>query len=668
MDVTIPATVGAAYIEVYKGADATAAIQSVGATTGNNQSPTCPSLTTTAANQIAICSSAIRANVTYPSPVNSFAIRNTAQNTIELAQYDRVMATAGATGVTTFTNLAGSNSRWTGHTLALMPDSNNPVHGTIALTGVSPSGVAYTNGTTIYFRGSTAGQFQIQDPATDTMSAVESVNYPLTSAPWTHANETVTTATTYSSSAYSYTAGAAAPSAAQRTLTATDGYGNTSTLVVPFVSDTTAPAGGALTVNGTGATGGGTTSLTTGTSVTIGTRTDYTETQSGTAAGLASSTLTREDGTLSANSCSGYGAPATITGNPNQTGLTTGCYRFTLTGTDNVGNAVSLTTTVKVDTSAPSVSSVTVGSLSNTTDSAANGSTFYYRPAGSGGTFAVSTAASDGESGLGNATYPALAGGFTPASSAGVAPPSPYSRTYTWPASTGTDSGSKTISVANNAGGSTNGSFSIVSDSTAPAGGALTVNSAAASGGGSTSYDTDGSFTIGTRTDYAETQSGTAAGLLTSTLTRENGTLSGNGCSAYGAPTTLVGAPAQGPFATGCYRYTLTGTDNVGNVVAISTVVKVDTSGPSVASVTVGSVSNANDSYASGSNFYYRPAGSGGTFDVATAASDGDSGLGNATYPALAGGFTPRARPGSRHPPRTRAPTRGRRRPAPTAG
>ena len=214
VNVTIPANVAAAYIEVYKGVDSTAAIQTVASTTGNSQSPTCPSLTTTVANQIAICSSAIRANVTYPAgPVNSFTLRNTGQNTIELAQYDRVMATAGATGTTTFTNLAGSNSRWVGHTLALTPDSNNPTHGTIALSGVIPSGVAYTNGTTIYYRGSTAGQFQIQDPASDTQSAVESVNYPLTTGAWTHANETVTTATTYTSSAYSYTAGAAAPSA-----------------------------------------------------------------------------------------------------------------------------------------------------------------------------------------------------------------------------------------------------------------------------------------------------------------------------------------------------------------------------------------------------------------------------------------------------------------------
>ena len=39
-----------------------------------------------------------------------------------------------------------------------------------------------------------------------------------------------------------------------------------------------------------------------------------------------------------------------LIGNPTQAGLTTGCYLFTLTGTDNVGNAAAIGTTVIVDT------------------------------------------------------------------------------------------------------------------------------------------------------------------------------------------------------------------------------------------------------------------------------------------------------------------------------
>ncbi len=99
-------------------------------------------------------------------------------------------------------------------------------------------------------------------------------------------------------------------------------------------------------MNGTGATGGGTTSDAGGTFSIA--RTDYAETPSGTAAGLASSTLTRDSATYSNGSCGAYsGFPATIVGIPDQT-LGAGCYVYVLTGTDNVGNAVSLTTVVRV--------------------------------------------------------------------------------------------------------------------------------------------------------------------------------------------------------------------------------------------------------------------------------------------------------------------------------
>ena len=94
------------------------------------------------------------------------------------------------------------------------------------------------------------------------------------------------------------------------------------------------PTAGALTVNTVAASGGGTQSYDSDGTFTIGTRTDYADA----ASGLASSTLTREQGTLSADACSAYGAPTTLVGTPAQSGLATGCYRYVLTGTDNVGN------------------------------------------------------------------------------------------------------------------------------------------------------------------------------------------------------------------------------------------------------------------------------------------------------------------------------------------
>src|SRR5207244_1225860 len=108
-----------------------------------------------------------------------------------------------------------------------------------------------------------------------------------------------------------------------------------------------------------------------------------------------------------------------------------------------------------------------------------------------------------------------------------------------------------------------------------PTGGALTVNGQSASGATPVTYSTSGSFTIGVRTDYTETQDATHSGLASSTLTvRSAGFASPNLCDTgnWSAPTTITGNPGQSK-TTGCYLYTLTGTDNVGNAVSISTIV-----------------------------------------------------------------------------------------------
>ena len=141
-------------------------------------------------------------------------------------------------------------------------------------------------------------------------------------------------------------------------------------------SDSTAPSGGAFSANGNAATGGGSSSyLNSGTTLTINSRTDYTDGGSG----LASSTLTMATGTLSGNSCSAYGAPATIVGTTSQTVATAHCYLLTLTGTDNVGNAASISTTVMVDTTAPSApTGFTFSGLTNAYYPGA-GSTVYFK-------------------------------------------------------------------------------------------------------------------------------------------------------------------------------------------------------------------------------------------------------------------------------------------------
>jgi hypothetical protein len=115
--------------------------------------------------------------------------------------------------------------------------------------------------------------------------------------------------------------------------------------------DTSSPTAGALTVNGTAATGAGSISTTTNPGFAINSRTDYTDGGSG----IASSRLTIQSATMTNNSTCGAAASGgpfttatTISGSTN-VAITVGyCYVYTLTGTDNVGNSTSISTTVKV--------------------------------------------------------------------------------------------------------------------------------------------------------------------------------------------------------------------------------------------------------------------------------------------------------------------------------
>jgi len=631
------------WVDVIKGVDTSASpIRHTPANTGGNGSlVTCPLVTTNINNEFYLCFAAVNSNGVWPSPSTSGSlVRGTNANNgtnIGAATYtfDGGTQPAAVTGTVQTTN----GNKEVGAAVGLTPDTDNPSNGTLALANVSPSGSAYTNGSTIYYNSSAGGSFQIQDPFTDTQSAPESVQYPLLNAAgWSpqHSAETVSTpGTSFQSSAYTWTSGAASPAAAQRTVTQTDGFGHTTTWAIPFVPDNTPPAGGALTVNGTAASSGGTQSYNSSGSFTIGTRTDYSETQSGTASGLASSTLVRTSASFtSADTCGTFGSPATLSGTPAQNGLTTGCYRYTLTGTDYVGNPVSISTTVKVDTSAPGAPTLSFANLTGGAYFPGSGSRVYFKPdAAGGGAFDLTASATDSDSGIGSYTFPAGSSLGTNWSASG----SGATRTYSYSA-TATSSGSQNVSATNNAGlNSPNATFTPTADSNVPTGGALTVNGTAASGSGTQSYNSSGSFTIGTRTDYSETQSASESGLASSTLVRTSAPFSSaDTCGTFGSPATLSGTPAQNGLPTGCYRYTLTGTDNVGNTVSISTIVKVDTSAPSSApTLSFANVTGAAYYPGSGGRVYFKPdAVSGGAFDLTASASDSDSGIGAYTFPS----------------------------------
>ena len=203
-----------------------------------------------------------------------------------------------------------------------------------------------------------------------------------------------------------------------------------------------------------------------------------------------------------------------------------------------------------VDTSAPSAPALT---LSKAGDYAYVSSTtaYYNGTTGSGSSITVSATATDAQSGIQKIRFPALTG----FAGGGDDMSSPYSATYTW--SSSSDNGSKTVTAYNGVNLTNTAGFTLVRDVTAPTGGALKVNGTAATGGGSQSQNSTGSFPINLRTDYSESQSSTRSGLASSTLTRAQAPLGTSGCGSYGAATTISGNPAQSGLAEGCYLFVL---------------------------------------------------------------------------------------------------------------
>jgi hypothetical protein len=519
-------------------------------------------------------------------------------------------------------------------------DTTAPSSPTVSLS--SATGNTFVSGTTAYIaaQAGKSGSFKAIGSSSDVETGVTSIKLP-SLAGFTSGGGTLSSPfeTTYTWS------GAVGASGAQGA-TATNGAGLTATNASAFTitSDTSVPTGAALTVNGTAASAGGSTSTSTSTVFAISARTDYSEAQSATQSGLASSTLTVQSETLTGNVCGApgsggeYTSPTTITGTSNPAIATGFCYLYTLTGTDNVGNTVAVKTTVRVDNTGPS--SPTVSLTSATGNTFISGTTVYLNAqAGKEGSFKATGASTDAESGIASIKLPALTG----FSEGGGTLSSPFETKYKWSGAVGA-SGAESATATNGFGlTATNASaFTVTPDTTAPAGGALSVNGTAASGAGSASTATETGFAIDSRTDYAETQTPSASGLASSTLTIQSATLTGNTCAAAGSggkytTATTVGGTTQPAIETGfCYVYTLAGTDNVGNAVAIKTTVKVDATGPSSPSVTLSTA--VGSTFVSGTTVYINAqAGKEGSFKATGASTDSQTGVTTITLPSLTG-------------------------------
>jgi hypothetical protein len=251
-------------------------------------------------------------------------------------------------------DVAGNTSAYSNNGSATF-DTTAPT--TSLSLGNQTLGNSYLSGAKVYYRGTAAGTFTISNALSDAGSGPYSSSFPALggiSTGWTHTAGTVSTPTggPFVSSSFSWTAGTAtAPTVA---IVGTDHVGNANTATtLTFTNDVTGPTGGALTVNGTAGTAGGATSpATSNPGFAIGTRTNY---SADGGSGLASSILTVQSETFSANTCGAAGSggpfttPTVVTGTTQPGGIVGGyCYAYTLTGTDNVANTSILKVTVPV--------------------------------------------------------------------------------------------------------------------------------------------------------------------------------------------------------------------------------------------------------------------------------------------------------------------------------
>ena len=213
---------------------------------------------------------------------------------------------------------------------AVLVDTTAPVS-TLSITAIS--GAASLSGTTLIYRGSSAGSIRIVNTVTDAGSGpASSATAALTGTTtgWTHTPSTVTTPAggPYTSNVFSWAAGTT--SSPSVVVTTKDARGNTRTTTLTFVNDITAPGGTISYADG----------YSSGRSVAV----SYT-----TSGDAATAQLQRSRASLKNGICGAYGAfvnigpvnpPSPYSDGPGAAGV---CYRYQLVVRDLVGNATTAT-------------------------------------------------------------------------------------------------------------------------------------------------------------------------------------------------------------------------------------------------------------------------------------------------------------------------------------
>lgn len=266
------------------------------------------------------------------------------------------------------------------------------------------------------------------------------------------------------------------------------------------------------------------------------------------------------------------GSWGTCTSPVSYSSLSDSSHTFSVRAANGSSTGPTTSYTWTVDTTAPTQSLTLASGASG---AYLNGTTLYYRGSAAG-SFRLTDAVSDGGTGPASASFPSIATTGWSHTAESVSTPSggPFtSSTFSWSSVPSTPA-AYSVTGSDVAGNTTATALTFANDSTAPTGGALTVSGTAATAAGSSIQVTNSTnFTIGTRTDYSDVGSG----LQASVLTVQSESLSGSTCGAPGsggpfaAAATITGTTQPSGITAGyCYLYTLTGSDNVGNVAVVS--------------------------------------------------------------------------------------------------
>ena len=246
--------------------------------------------------------------------------------------------------------------------------------------------------------------------------------------------------------------------------------------------------------------------------------------------------------------------------------------------------------------------------------------TYYYNPA-STGTFTMTDAASDA-SGIAAVEFPDLTTtGFTGSGLRDTT--STYnSNTYTFGPRTRRRHPWRSAIVYDTFNNATAETVTFAKDTVNPTGGLISVPAFSS---------TLNNITI-TKTNYTDADSGIAA-VNGDVITRSSPQAASNGiCPGSGyTGSTVVTSPDTVPTDGQCYVYTLTGTDNVGNVASIATTnpILVDTTPPSAPTLAFSAFTSA---YAAGTTVYFKGGAAGG-FTVTPSSTDLQSGVASYSYP-----------------------------------